>query len=131
MSALNLSPISRVVESYMLDQVTIRRYAEPVLDNVTLLLTKMPTEVYLGKAFIVPEGTPYPTSIGGAQTSDTRFEIAIPAASAPIFPNDEVTCDFSEFNPQMETIVFIVVGQVESTFFTHRRLTCFKKQDAS
>lgn len=131
MSVLNLKPISRIVESYMLDDVVIHRYGEPALDNTTLLITKTPTEIYSGKAFIVPEGTPYPTSLGGAQTSDTRFEIAIPVDSDPVLPNDEVTVETSQFNSGMETMVFIVVGQVESTFYTHRRLTCFKKQDAS
>lgn len=132
MSVLNLGPISRVVEKYMLDQVTIRRAdAAPVLDNVTLLLTKTYTDIYIGKGFIVPEGVPYPTSRGGQQTSDTRFEVAIPAASPIILPNDEVTCDFSQYNPGMVDMKLIVVGEVESTFYTHRRVTCYKQQDAS
>jgi len=116
----------------MLDEVTVRRPdPHPALDGTTLLITKTYTEIYNGKAFIVPEGTPYPTSIGGQQTSDTRFEIAIPAEAELVMPNDEITCDTSQYNPGMEGVVFIVVGQVESTFYTHRRLTCFKKQDAS
>lgn len=131
MSALNLGPISQTVEKYMLDTVTIRRPGVAVVDDDTLLINKPYTDVWAGKAFIVPEGTPYPTGIGGSQTSDTRFEIAVPATTPEVLPNDEITCDTSEYNPVMVDMVFIVVGEVESTFFTHRRLTCFKKQDAS
>lgn len=111
--------------------MTIRRPLAGVTDPITLLISKTYDEVYSGKAFIVPEGTPYPANMGGAQTSDTRFEIAIPGDADPIEPNDEVTCDTSVYNEQMEGIVFIVTGQVEATFLTHRRLTCYKKQDAS
>jgi Family of unknown function (DUF6093) len=96
-----------------------------------LVLTPVYTEVYSGKAFIVPEGVPYPTTLGGQQTSDTRFEVSLPVDADPILPNDEITCDASEFNEGMEGLEFIVVGQVESTFTTHRRLACFRKQDAS
>jgi hypothetical protein len=130
MPAINLEPISRQVERYMMDEVTIRRPQPPALNSGTLLLTKTWIEIYSGKAFIVPEGTPYPHNLGGGQYSDTRFEIAIPAATDPVLPNDEVTCDTSVYNEWMEGIMFIVVGQVESTFFTHRRLTCYKEQDA-
>lgn len=131
MSALNLSRISPIVERYMLDEITVNRPGTPTVDPVTLLMNKPYTEVYSGKAFVVPEGTPYGTQLGGQQTADTRFEIAIPSDSDAVLPNDEVTCDSSQFNPGMEGMVFIVIGQVESTFFTHRRLTCYKKQDAS
>lgn len=115
----------------MLDLVTIRRPDTPALDDDTLLITRTFTDVYSGKAFIVPEGSPYNTTLGGAQVADTRFEVAVPASSAVVHPNDEVTCDASQWNPDMVGIVFLVIGEIESTFFTHRRLTCFKIQDAS
>ena len=131
MSALNLRPISLVVERFMLDQVVINRYGEPVLDEDTLLLVRPREQIYVGKGFIAPEGGAYRTDLGGEQTATTRFEVAIPAAADMIFPDDEVTCTYSEFNPGMINMVFVVVGEIESTFYTHRRLTCWRKQDAS
>lgn len=131
MSSLNLKPISAIVEQYMLDEITIVRPNEPTLDATTLLLTKTSVEIYVGKAFIAPEGIPFDTTLGGEQMAQTRYEVAIPADSVAINPNDIITCDTSQFNPGMEGVKFIVVGQIESTFYTHRRLTCFKDQDAS
>lgn len=131
MSSLNLKPISAIIEQYMLDEVTIVRPSAPTLNNTTLMLTKASVEVYNGKAFIAPEGVPFGTTLGGEQVAQTRFEVALPADSVAIYPNDIITCLTSEFNPGMEGMTFIVVGQVESTFYTHRRLTCYKDQDAS
>jgi hypothetical protein len=130
-SSINLSGISKTVEGYMLDSVTVARPAEPTMDPGTLALTKTYTTVYDGKAFIAPMGSPASTELGGQQVSNATYEIAIPVDADPILPNDEVTCTESLYNEQMVGVVFIVVGQIESTFLTHRRLAAWRKQDAS
>lgn len=133
MSLQSLAKIAKAVEKYMIDEVSVTRSAgsESVLNPVTLELTPVTTVVYTGKAMVSPEGGVYGANLGGANTSETRFEVGIPHDSPGVMPNDIVEVTSSANNPGMIGMKIVVTGQIDSTFFTHRRLTCIRREDAT
>lgn len=124
MSSLNLEKFAKIVEKYMLDEVVISRPGAETVDANTLLITKATTEVYSGEAMIAPQGTPSGTMFAGGHVTELMTEIGLPRTSDPMLPNDLVTVVTSVNNPGMEGHVFVVINEVDSTFFTHRRLMC-------
>lgn len=132
MSLPNLDKIAKIVERYMVDSVSISvpDYDNATTDPVTLLLTIPTTDIYSGEAFVAPEGSPYPEKFAERWSASHRFEVAIPKASDPVPPNAILTVTDSKYNPEMIGMELLVVGQIESTFFTHRRLTCIKREEA-
>lgn len=127
MASLNLSPISTIVENYMIDSVTVTRYVKS-LNTTTLVMTDTGTEIYSGKAMISPEGSPTASTLGGANVARAQFEISIPKSASTVLPNDKIVCDSSTYNEDMVGAEFIVIGQVQSTYLTHRRLSCFRAE---
>lgn len=132
MSLSNLAKIARTVEKYMLDEVTVVRpnLDAAVVNPSTLLLENTPTAVYDGKAMVTASGVPYSSVLGGENTSATIFEVGIPRDADPVLPNDIVTVTESLNNPDMIGMVLYVTGEVMSTFFTHRRLQCTRRESA-
>lgn len=127
MSLKSLAKISKTVEKYMIDEVSIVRPGAEAVTPVTLELTRSTTEVYSGKAMVSASGEVYDSNLGGMVTAETRFEVGIPAESDDILPNDEVVVLSSVNNPNMEGMRLIVIGQIDTTWLTHRRLTCIRK----
>jgi hypothetical protein len=130
MSLKNLGKIAKIVEKYMLDEVEIFRPGAQSVDPVTLVLTTASVDVYSGKAMVLPMGSPAETRFSGQHTIATMFEVAIPRDAEPVLPNDEVVVSSSLNNPDMEGKRFIVIGDVDATFKTHRRLSCRLREDA-
>ena len=132
MSLSNLARIASTVEKYMLDAVTVVRpnTEAAVVNPVTLLLEATPTTVFAGKAMVTASGVPYASVLGGHHTSATIFEVGIPRDADPVLPNDLVTVTASVNNPDMIGMELYVTGEVMSTFFTHRRLQCTRRESA-
>ncbi|NIN66323.1 MAG: hypothetical protein GTO63_16860 [Anaerolineae bacterium] len=127
--ALNLDRISKTVERYMADSVTVERKTGEAMNPTTMVVTPTWQEIYTGVAFIAPMGDPEGTRLGGEDIERIQYEIAIPKDSERVLPNDRVTVDVSNDDSLVDT-VFWVRDEIPTTFQTHRRLRAFRDVSA-
>jgi len=127
--ALNLTGVRGVVNSYMLDTISVTRRAEDgssVMNPTTMELTWPTTSVYSGQAFVAAMGSPSEQVVGTTQpVARLTYEVAIPYdETVEIKPMDDITVVTSQ-DAKLVGKKLIVTGIIPTTFVTHRRIAAY------
>lgn len=129
--ALNLDPIVKVAESFMVDSIIVNRITDKLWDPSTGVNTDVLAQIYSGKAFVSPMGSPGEQTYGGEEMHRTYYEIGAPRSMPEVKVNDKITVTACRYDPLLAGKVLCVEGIVPGTFTVHRRITAYYDQSGS
>lgn len=126
---LNLDPIKKIVEGYMVDRCTVVRDPEGSSDDLWNDVTgqyEPPVgdflQVYAGPCMIYPNSAFTERQRGDVPENVTQYWLEVPIAALGFEPEDIVTCTVADNDPALVGKVFILDTEETDTYAASRRL---------
>lgn len=126
---LNLDPIKRIAEGYMIDACVVSRDEEGNTDDLwdDVLGEYQPpaddlTEIYAGPCMIYPNSAFTERSRGDVPENVTQYWLEVPVEATGFMPEDIVLCTVSVNDPGLVDKVFILDTEENDTYAATRRI---------